>query len=526
MADRRRHTLADMQKLAALHGGECIADEYINNGTKIRWRCHMGHEFDMAPNRVQQRSWCPVCSRSRAGGTQRLKIEQFEKIAAEKGGKVLSREYQNQRTELLMECREGHQWTTKAGNIRAGKWCPKCSQSVSEQICRAVLESAFQAAFPKVKPKWLVNERGNRMELDGYCRELSLAFEYNGKQHYKTVEAFHQESDALLKRRADDHRKIELCAEHNIHLIVIPYTVDQNDLPTFLHDECQKVGLSRPVGAFKWDHSDIYRFYSEKTEEMRQLAENKGGKLLSEKYIDANTKLKFECAEGHIWLARPTNMYRGVWCQICAAEVNAQKMRKYGIEQAQKLAEKHGGRCLSESAPKINNQEVLKWECAKGHQWETKLAHIVAGHWCSKCAKAGKHAKYTIEHFQEKARAHGGECLSTEYNGITGRLKWRCKEGHEWDAPAKAIQDGRWCGKCGRKTTAKKISKYDLQSMREFARNRGGECLSTEYDGLKTLLKWRCVEGHEWESKAANIVAGRWCRRCGQINRRKKEVGS
>ena len=442
-------------------------------------------------------------------------------MAAEKGGRVLTREYQNQNTELLMECREGHQWTTKAANIRNGKWCPKCTQSVSEQICRAILETAFEIPFPKAKPRWLVNERGNRMELDGFCKELSLGFEYNGKQHYRTVEAFHQETDALLKRQLDDQRKVELCAEQNVRLIVIPYTVDQNDLPTFLHGECEKAGQSLPLDAFKWEHSDIYRFYSQKIEEMRQLAEKQGGRCLSEKYMSANTKLKFECANGHTWFARPTNMYKGVWCQKCATEINAEKMRKYGIAQVQEIAAERGGRCLSEDIPNV--QAVLRWECAKGHQWETKLSHVISGHWCSKCAKAGKHAKYTIEHFQRKARYRGGECLSIEYHGITGRLKWRCKEGHEWEAPAQSIQAGRWCRKCGRKVAGAKMSKYSIESMRAFAGDRGGECLSTEYQNQKSRLKWRCSNGHEWESAAGNIISGSWCSRCSQRDRWKNK---
>ena len=34
-------------------------------------------------------------------------------------------------------------------------------------------------------------ETNGYLELDGYCSELNLAFEYNGPQHYKIVPEFH-----------------------------------------------------------------------------------------------------------------------------------------------------------------------------------------------------------------------------------------------------------------------------------------------------------------------------------------------
>ena len=42
-------------------------------------------------------------------------------------------------------------------------------------------------------------------------------------------------------------------------------------------------------------------------EEMQNIASNKKGTCLSTKYIDANTHLKWECSEGHIWEATPGN---------------------------------------------------------------------------------------------------------------------------------------------------------------------------------------------------------------------------
>ena len=42
--------------------------------------------------------------------------------------------------------------------------------------------------------------------------------------------------------------------------------------------------------------------------------------------------------------------------------------------------------------------------------------------------------------------------------------------------------------------------KLTLEICQEAARERGGECLSTEYRDIRTKMKWRCGEGHEWET--------------------------
>lgn len=53
-------------------------------------------------------------------------------------------------------------------------------------------------------------------------------------------------------------------------------------------------------------------------EEMREMARTLGGKCLSDQYVNSNTKLKWECSEGHIFEKRPTEIrHMKQWCKIC-----------------------------------------------------------------------------------------------------------------------------------------------------------------------------------------------------------------
>ena len=56
----------------------------------------------------------------------------------------------------------------------------------------------------------------------------------------------------------------------------------------------------------------------------------------------------------------------------------------------------------------------------------------------------------------------------------------------------------------------------ELSDLQGAAKFRGGECLSTEWNGdLYSTLKWKCAFGHEFEAKPFTILkAGIWCPEC------------
>jgi len=54
-------------------------------------------------------------------------------------------------------------------------------------------------------------------------------------------------------------------------------------------------------------------------EHMQAMAEERGGRCISRKYIDAKTKLHWECEQGHRWWAMPGGLRNaGSWCPQCA----------------------------------------------------------------------------------------------------------------------------------------------------------------------------------------------------------------
>ena len=114
-------------------------------------------------------------------------------------------------------------------------------------------------------------------------------------------------------------------------------------------------------------------------EEMRQMAIENKGLCLSEKYVNSQTPLKWQCNKKHIWMARPTSIKRGTWCPFCSKRV------KLTLNEMKDLAKQKEGFCLSEEY--VDNKTKLLWRCKRDHEWWSKPEHIKNRHWCPVCAR-------------------------------------------------------------------------------------------------------------------------------------------
>ena len=435
-------TIEEMKEIAKNRGGLCLSDEYINDRTKLKWRCSEDHEWEAIPTHIKRGSWCPICA-----GKIPLTIEEMKEIAKNRGGECLSSEYINYTTKLKWKCSEGHEWEASPSHIKRGEWCPYCGIGLGEEITRRMFELLFNNSFPRVRPKWLINPlTGKRMELDGYCEELLIAFEYQGEQHYKYNDHFYKNNESFIRRKQDDQQKRTICNKKGIRLIEIPYYIEFIDLPKYIISECNKAGVRvKNIPIEIYDYKSFNEVYiSGNIERMKEIATSHGGKCLSENYINAKTKLLWKCSRGHTWKAVPDSIVSGTWCPICGKNKSAIK-RKLTIQEMREIAKSRGGIYLSEIY--VNANTTLKWKCSEGHQWEATPGNIKSGKWCPICAG---NICSSIEEMNEIARSRGGECLSEEYVNAHSKIKWKCSEGHEWEASPNNIKRGRWCPICAR----------------------------------------------------------------------------
>ena len=439
---KKKGTLEHMRSIAKKHGGKCLSKRYVNRNTKLEWECAEGHKWEARPAGIVNGQWCAACA-----GVKRLTIQEMRRAANERGGKCLSNKYVNVTTKLKWECAQGHTFQMRPAGVRNGQWCPRCSDGISERVCRAHFQQVFGERFPKSRPKWLRNSDGNLMELDGYCKSLRLAFEHQGLQHYKHVKAWMSKAD-FKKRLKDDEQKVSLCSKNGVRLVLVPeiFTLTKlEDLLQGIYDECKRLRVRTPAG-MREKTIDLSRAWKSSRAEsnfqiVKEIASGKGGTCLSEKYLHGQHKLEFKCQKNHVWKMASAAIIAGQWCPECSGN------RPLTIDSMHDLAQVNGGRCLSRTYK--NNHTKLKWECSEGHRFSTTPKDVKNGVWCPRCSGV---ARGDIDSMKRLARRRGGKCLSKRYVNQKTKLKWECGRGHQWMAtPSNVKNRGSWCPACARR---------------------------------------------------------------------------
>ena len=444
-------SIEDMKEAARLRGGWCLSEIYINQLTKLTWKCAEDHIWEALPKHVRKGSWCPVCARKRENRIKRPdlniesmkiiseklggvclsdryvnkstklrfkcekghefetrpaeiqrgswcpycsgkygnSIEKMHKIAKERGGKCLSNSYINVFTHLSWECANGHQFNAIPKHVLNGHWCPNCTTYLNEQLCRYILETLFDVKF--IKDRTVLNG----FELDGYNSDLKLAFEYNGKQHYEEIDFFYSRGDTNLYDRIQrDKLEEQLCKELGITLLIIPYTVDSKNLVFFIAEELIDKGFQFKVSPKDINYDNYYPTKQE-LEEILKIAKDKGGECLSTVYINVDSKMEFICNRGHFFESTPYLIKKGQWCKKCFYLDKAGASQRLDKNEMHKIAEQKNWECLSTEYK--NARAKLIWRCEKGHIFERSLSHVKEGRGCPICNKKNNKANYFIQ---------------------------------------------------------------------------------------------------------------------------------
>tara|TARA_B110000211_G_C14031701_1_gene532433 strand:+ start:33 stop:1538 length:1506 start_codon:yes stop_codon:yes gene_type:complete len=376
-------TLDDLDAHAASLGGKCITRRFKTKTSKMEWECKEGHRWEAKPQAVVgvRKTWCSVCR-----GSHPLSLEIIKDIAISRGGECLSASYINIDSHLKWRCGFGHEWKATSNKVKNGyQWCPTCKSSFGESYCRALFESAFQEDFPRVRPRWLSMGGKQPFELDGYNEKLHLAFEHQGHQHFRAFDShFHSSKKEKEQQLCRDDFKRKKCSELGIVLIEIPEVgalTSVLDVPEFIQNELVKRGVTPPVN-LSTCNVDPNIIFSNKLNVLKLHASTHKGEYLGVSFSSKLTKFLFKCDSGHVFSQGFRTVRKGTWCTKCSGR------RRKTIEEMRVLAASKGGLCKSHTY--VNSSTKLQWSCAKGHVFEKTYSKVMCGQWCKICKKSSK----------------------------------------------------------------------------------------------------------------------------------------
>ena len=111
--------------------------------------------------------------------------------------------------------------------------------SIGEFISLDTLNRTFpNDEFVKIRPKWLKNPKTNRnLELDMWNETRRIALEYQGSQHYYYPNSFHPDPGCFNDQVERDSVKSKLCKKNKVTLLIVPYNIPHEHIPTYIYCE-------------------------------------------------------------------------------------------------------------------------------------------------------------------------------------------------------------------------------------------------------------------------------------------------
>ena len=197
--------------------------EYVNSHTKVKIICPEHGVFEQIPKDHLKGRGCNSCKYVLMGVLLRSNVDEFVKKA-----KIIHGDkydygqtmYFNNHTKVKIICPEHGGFSQTPNDHLDGAGCAKCFESKGERNIRILLEKnnisyTQEKRFDDCKYKYT-------LPFDFYLPKHNILIEYDGIQHFESIEHFGGEN-SLLVNQQNDKIKTDYAITNNIKLIRIKY---------------------------------------------------------------------------------------------------------------------------------------------------------------------------------------------------------------------------------------------------------------------------------------------------------------
>jgi len=220
-----------LEKLKIIHNNkyDYSLNTIIESTNKLKIICSIHGEFKQKLHIHMDGHGCPKCGTNKITKTENIFIEESNLIHNNKYDYSLV-DYKNAYTKVKIICPIHGEFLQTPQSHLNGSGCPICKSSKGEKIIKEFLENNNIEFETQKKFKDCKNEKS--LKFDFYLLDYNTCIEFDGKQHFESVEHFGG-IKAFHKQQLRDKIKTEFCKNNNINLIRIKY--DEN-IQTILYN--------------------------------------------------------------------------------------------------------------------------------------------------------------------------------------------------------------------------------------------------------------------------------------------------
>jgi hypothetical protein len=207
--------------------------EYVTNKTPIKVICPEHGVFNPLPgNHLFKKTECPLCNDQEKSTRFTKTIGEFIINARIKHGNLYDYSksiYVNKATPLEIICNKHGSFMQAPQSHLSGRGCSKCILKNQNRVFTKLTEK-----FPELELRWEARLdwlKGQRFDI--YIPDINLAVEYNGQQHYKSIEHMGGVSKFKLVQERDSLKR-EKCLKNNCELFELKYDYKEEDMKALL----------------------------------------------------------------------------------------------------------------------------------------------------------------------------------------------------------------------------------------------------------------------------------------------------
>lgn len=394
----KQEFLQRAKEYAMSKGGECLASEYLTAKTKVKWKCANANHpiFEADFQIIYRENWCTLCGIEKNANKASLLngLELAIAHALKNGGQCLSTEYKNAKTKMQWKCAEGHIWDSDYDHVvTKSRWCKQCGYNkalkkgfdkLAEQYAQLKNGYAILPVDRKVKTatvikwkcsnpmhkEWEATYR-NVVQKNGWCPYCAGRFSKEEYLDKAKKYAISKNGECLSNHYENQNTKLEFKCDNLNH---------KSWFSTY----------ENIVHYNSWCKQCVYESKQsirvEYLDKAKEHAISKGGKCLSNMYINNYTKLIWSCANPNhpSWEATYNNVVGTLqrWCPRCVGQFSA----KEWIEKAKEHAHNLGGEFLSLTYTKSSDHYMWKCHNSLHKAWKCSMNNIInAKTWCPEC---------------------------------------------------------------------------------------------------------------------------------------------